>query len=490
VEERLVFGYGARRADTQVPASAGRGVPDRAPVAMEPVAVADPRRTRETNDWGYFGLLAFTAVLYMRPQDQLPGLSTIPFAEITAIIGLSAMLFGRIQRGLSLTRVTPELIAVGLFGFVMLLTAPFSIWPGGSVQAFTDVFVKVFLIYLLMVNTLTTPERLHKFMTIVVIASGYLSTRAMFDYVRGVNLVENGRVQGAIGGMFKNPNDMALNMVAVLPLCVLLGIRAKTKFGSLLCVFAGLTMIGAIIASQSRGGFVGLAMMVLILGIQLARRKPAAVGAGALVLLMALPFAPSSYWERMASITDSSKDAHGSREARRILLGEAWATFLRFPLHGVGAQQFANYNPPERVETWRETHNVVLQVAAELGILGLAVFGFLLWRAFTAGRVTRRLLRQGAGTSPPAWQVALGKRRDPPLISRARAESVDAHAGAMTAAIIGWFVCALFASVAYSWTFYYLLALATAPHGILIQELREKKAARGVQPGERAEARI
>ena len=489
MEERLVFGYGARRGDTQVPASAGRGVPESRPVPAQVAAAPEPRRRRATTDWGYVGLLAFTAVLYTRPQDQLPGMSAIPFAEIAAIVGLGAMLFGRTSRGLPLTRITPELIAVGAFGFVILLTAPFSIWPGGSVKAFTDVFVKIFLIYLLMVNTLTTPERLHRFMTVVVIASGYLSSRAMFDYVRGVNLVENGRVQGAIGGMFKNPNDMALNMVAVLPLCVLVGIRAKTTLGKLLCAFAGLTMTGAIIFSQSRGGFVGLAIMVVMLGAQLARRKPAAVGAGALVLLLAIPFAPSSYWERISSITDSSKDAHGSREARRILLREAWATFLRFPLYGVGAQQFQNYNPPGRVETWRETHNVVLQVAAELGILGLGVFGFLLWRGLTAGRMTRRLLRKGAGTSPPAWQIALGKRPQPALISPGQAEYLDAHAGALTAAIIGWFVCALFASVAYSWTFYYLLALAAAPHGILAQELEAKKEALARTTGPLAEAR-
>ena len=486
MEERLVFGYGARPGPA--PLVSARAEP--APVALpaEHAVAVEPRR-REKSDWGYVGLLAFTAVLYTRPQDQIPGLSTVPFAEITAIIGLAAMLMSRINRGQALTRMTPELIAVGAFGFVMLLTAPFSIWPGGSVSAFTDVFVKIFLIYLLMVNTLTTPERIHKFMTVIVIASGYLSTRAMFDYVRGVNVVANGRVQGAIGGMFRNPNDMALNMVAVLPLCVLVGIRARHLAARLLYVFAGLTMVGAVIVSQSRGGFVGLAVMVLILGVQLARRKPAAVGAGVIVLLLVVPFAPSSYWERMSSITDSSKDEHGSREARRILLGEAWRTFLTYPLYGVGAQQFQNYNPPGRVETWRETHNVVLQVAAELGILGLSVFGFLLWRAFTAGRATRRLLRKGAGTRPPAWQVALGRRTEAPLIPPARAEYFDAHAATMTAAIVGWFVCALFASVAYSWTFYYLLALAAAPHWILSQELRAKKAALEGRPAPLAEAR-
>ena len=32
---------------------------------------------------------------------------------------------------------------------------------------------------------------------------------------------------------------------------------------------------------------------------------------------------------------------------------------------------------------------------------------------------------------------------------------------------MGWFVCSLFASVAYSWTFYYLLALIVATREIV-----------------------
>jgi hypothetical protein len=37
-----------------------------------------------------------------------------------------------------------------------------------------------------------------------------------------------------------------------------------------------------------------------------------------------------------------------------------------------------------------------------------------------------------------------------------------AYTAAMTAGLVGWFTCSLFASVAYSWTFYYLLALIIA----------------------------
>ncbi len=39
---------------------------------------------------------------------------------------------------------------------------------------------------------------------------------------------------------------------------------------------------------------------------------------------------------------------------------------------------------------------------------------------------------------------------------------MQAYTVAMTAGFLGWFVCSLFASVAYNWTFYYLLALIVA----------------------------
>ena len=60
----------------------------------------------------------------------------------------------------------------------------------------------------------------------------------------------------------------------------------------------------------------------------------------------------------MASITDNELDQTGSREARSILLKESFDAFVAHPLTGVGAGQFKNYNPEERQEAWRESHNV------------------------------------------------------------------------------------------------------------------------------------
>lgn len=464
MSERLVFGYGRERQ--------GASAPSRAPIAA-PVAAPTPQAVaveRTRHDWAYLGLLTFTALLYFRPQDEIRPLALIPLAEIAALSALASMVFGRISRGLTFTKVTPELIGVVGLGAVMLFTAPFSIWPGGSVQTFTDLYVKVLLIFVLMVNALNAPARVRQFTWVIVSATSYVAFRAVFDYARGFNLVENGRVQGAVGGMFQNPNDLALNMVAVLPLAVLLAMHASRPFGRVMAVAGSFLMIGAVIASQSRSGFVGLAAMFLFLAWQVGRKRPAFIAAMAVAVLVVLPFAPSSYWDRMASITDESRDDTGSREARRILLAEGVSAFVQHPLTGVGAGQFKNYDPKGRQEAWRETHNVVLQVASELGILGLGVFIFLVYRAAFAGRDARRLLPRALGQlKKPRWGPA--PPPGPAVITREEASFFEAHTAAMAAAVAGWFLSALFASVAYNWTFYYLLALAVAPRVILTDRL-------------------
>jgi hypothetical protein len=46
----------------------------------------------------------------------------------------------------------------------------------------------------------------------------------------------------------------------------------------------------------------------------------------------------------------------------------------------------------------------------------------------------------------------------------------------MTIALVGWFTCAMFASVAYSWTFYYLLALVVSGRELTRRRLAEARA--------------
>jgi O-antigen ligase len=477
MSERLAFGYGTSGHNGGTPARSGapEAAPTRPNDSGSTVQAQAPSRSRrllvsDKPDAAFIGLMVFTALLFFRPQDQIPALNALHLAELSAIAALGAMVTGRVSRGLTVSRVTPELSGVVVMGGIILFMAPFSIWPGGSIATFTEVYSKIILIFILIVNTLTSRKRLEQFVWLIVLASGYIALRAVVDAARGINLVENGRVQGAVGGMFKNPNDLALNMVAVLPLAASLALRSVSlirRGGASLCA---LLMVGAVIGSQSRSGTIGLLVMAGILGVQLVRRTPAVAFAGILALLLALPLVPSGYWHRLSSITDQTQDDTGSREARQTLLRESFVAFLQHPLTGVGAGQFKNYDPEHREQPWRESHDIVLQVAAELGIAGLATLFFLIARAGMAGFQVQRLLRRARGV-----RGRRGAADSTAVVTPEEAEWFQWHSAAMTAALAGWFFCALFASVAYNWTFYYLLALATAPREILVDRFAARR---------------
>jgi len=448
-QERLAFNFGPGTVPGQRLIDAALAADSRPTFAT--AGFAEPR------DWGYVGLLAFTAVLLLRPQDQIRALAPFHLAEICAFAGIAPMIVHRFTRDLPVFRITPETSGLIAFGLVILGTAPFSIWPGGVFDVFSE-YLKIVVVFVLMMNTLTTAKRIEQVTWLILVSCGYIAARGVFDYARGVNLVEGGRVAGAVGGIFGNPNDLALNMVTFLPAAMMVALTPRHSAMRRL-VAAGIVvlMLATIVFTKSRGGALGLGS-VLVAMLFLGRRiRPgfAAMALGA--VLVATPFLPSSFWDRMSSMFNEEQDRTkytGSSEARRVLLMEGIDTFVEYPFTGIGAGQFKNYNPPERKERWRETHNALIQVAAETGFFGLLTFGFLIIRGGIAAANTRRLLarpRKKSAYDPLALVMHDDDR-----------QTLYAYTAAMTAGLIGWFTCALFASVAYSWTFYYLLALIIA----------------------------
>ena len=458
-QERLAFNFG------------GGTVPSRrvveAAIARENQPTFATVPYNEPRDWGYAGLLAFTAVLMTRPQDTLPFLDPFHLAELCAIIGLAPMVLHRFASRQPVFRVTPETLGLVGLGAAILLSVPFSVWPGGAFSLFTDSYLKLLVVFVLMMNTLTTPRRIDQITWLIVLCCGFIAGRSVLDYARGVNLVEGDRLAGPVGGIFGNPNDLAMNMVTFLPAAAVYALSKRYPLPRrVVAAVAAALMLATVVFTKSRGGFLGLAVVLLTL-VLLGRKVRRGFGSMAVVaVLCATPFMPSSFWERMASIVDDRKDKEeftGTREARWTLMKEGLKAFAEHPLTGVGAGVFQAYNPPGREERWRETHNAPIQVAAETGVLGVTAFMFLVVCAGVGARTTRKLL---------AWPPDGMPDRLAAVLPDAERRTMYTHTVAMTAGFLGWFVCSLFASVAYNWTFYYLLALIVASREMTLARLR------------------
>jgi O-antigen ligase len=354
----------------------------------------------------------------------------------------------------------------------MLLTAPFSIWPSGALSTFTDLFLKVVLVFVLLTHALSSPRLLRRFTWLIVIAMGYIAARGWIDYAAGTNLLQ-GRLKGAVPGLMGNPNDLAMNMVTFLPFAAFAALTRGKLPARLFAAVVTVLMIGAILFAKSRGGFLALAVTGLLIVIQSGRLRPGLVAAVLVGALVAPPLMPESFWTRVSSIVNAEDDATGSREARVVLLQDGWNAFVDHPFTGVGAGQFQNYNPPTRQELWRETHNVELQVLSELGLIGFAAFAWLLVRS---GR-----------TLFTTWQALRPRRRPESAVPADHAfapherQWMQSHVAACVAAFGGWLVCAQFGSIGYYWTLYYVLALIVAGREILARRL--EWAAGGVARG-------
>jgi O-antigen ligase len=462
--ERLAFNAGLRYRMAQ---NAGRAPnpPRRGPdEAARPMPALGVGSVPWPSTLAWRGTLAFTAVAFIRPQDTFRPLELLHLAELAAIAGILGLVFGRLSRGLTVSIVTPEVIGMLAFGAAMLVGMPFSYWPGGSVNVFTDIFMKVLLIFVLMVNTIDRPKRLDRFVWLIVLCAGYIAARAVIDYARGVHLVEGNRIGGAVGGIFGNPNDLALNMVVFLPFAIVWAFRQGSIVLRGSALLAALCMLATVILTRSRGGSLGLVAMLALLVIRSYRVRPSIPIALVLLLLVGLPFAPGSFWVRMSSIFDQSQDATGSRQARKDLMLEGWHVYLEHPVFGIGLGQFVNYDPDDRKEAWNVTHNAPLQVAAELGTIGLVPFVFLIYSGFSAARSARKMLvTAGAGAQPPPRRRSMRRLH---AMQWQPHDALTASVTALTPSLIGWLVCAQFGSVALNWTFYYVLALAVAAREI------------------------
>jgi O-antigen ligase len=264
--------------------------------------------------------------------------------------------------------------------------------------------------------------------------------------------------------LFGNPNDMALNMVAFLPLAMIVALgRGRPLLRA--AVFIGTpAIVAAIIFSRSRGGTLGLVAMLAVLLYQMRRVRASVAAMIVAASLLTIPLLPASFTQRMSSIFNSEEDTTGSREARKRLLGEAYQAYLDHPVVGLGAGQFHNYNPSTREEVWREAHNAWLQVASELGTGGLLVFAMIVGSGFAAGLQATSSLRRA--------RAHRGRKSRQPAEVLARREPLELYAAAVLASLTGWLVAAMFASVAYFWTLYLVLGLGITLRDITLREVR------------------
>jgi O-antigen ligase len=139
----------------------------------------------------------------------------------------------------------------------------------------------------------------------------------------------------------------------------------------------------ALLATFSRQAWIGVLAGLLVLGARRGRRGVLALlGLLALLLLVVpVPGHDASFAGYLASSADTSTTSTGTRLG---LLQQAVQFVGQRPLLGIGPGQYSSLNPDPGAHPIFYAHNVVLDVAVELGVLGAVAFLALFGTAIVA----------------------------------------------------------------------------------------------------------
>jgi O-antigen ligase len=288
------------------------------------------------------------------------------------------------------------------------------------------------------------------------------------------------------GGFVGDENDVALAINTIIPLAFCSSLGAQTTREKSLYLTAVVIMMAGVVATNSRGGFLGL-VAVLAYCFIFSPRKKMGLMVGALLVVGGLLVIPSDYWQEMATISRDAESDVGTGAHRKKLWGVAWEMFLANPIFGVGIDNFrfnaGDYMSQELIEKEGRSyagtvaHSVYFTILAETGAAGSLVVAAIVY--FSVKSI-RNILRQVKKISAAT---------DLEVETRASLLEIKGFAYGLRGGIIGYGVSGVFLTAFMYPHFWYVVALIVALAKLIERMVMESAESQSVALEETPRAR-
>ena len=327
----------------------------------------------------YLGLLVLIAIHFIQPGELLPALDVIHIERSYAIALLVVFVLRRLTTPgrplLSNRLVLASLLLVGS----AFLSIPFAVWRGGAFAQTTELIKDVILLVLIF-GLVDTNARMSKVLWLMVGLFAWFAGSALIAYAHGqISLQERiGRAEG-INSMAGGPNELAGLILALLPFLIALLRSTHSILIRLLLLACGSLGLAALVLTGARTGMLAL---IIVGAYYVLRSRLKIVWFLACVALACIIWIgmPQAYRDRYLTVKQyaSGGKLDASNELRLRVWKAGWRMLLDHPVLGVGAGQFPTAYGTSYVGVahvaWMNPHNLFLQVACELGVVGLIVF--------------------------------------------------------------------------------------------------------------------
>lgn len=322
--------------------------------------------------WALVALfLGFIVFRYLEGGERIPALGALRFEFLLGLVLSVIGIVTYVQRKSPVS--TPALTWALLLVGWMLLMIPLSVVPSLSWTTFVDRVIKFMMVAILTAAFVTTPAILRWFLAAWLLAFAKMTQEGVHGIITGSLMWENQGIMRLHGptGSYLHSNTFAATQLTTLPFLYHLYPLAS-KYLRYVLIAQALGVLAIILYCGSRTSYLGFFIWILVL-IARSKKKWRALVAVAALALVVTPFLPEQYVGRLESVVTQEDKEGASIDTRKEILRDAWQIFLEHPITGVGPAAFPVVRERQfgRVQ---DTHNLYLELATNLGIVGLVLF--------------------------------------------------------------------------------------------------------------------
>ena len=347
----------------------------------------------------HIGVLVWVWVALLSPGELLYGfMAGVPFNKIVAVITLGMILASR-------ERKDPYFDGMSLLLVLLAMAATMS-WAGAIVSTpdGTDLYLKMIkeiMLAFAIMAVMMTRHRMHLLALTIALSFGFIAVKEGLIFL----LTAGGHKVVGTGSVGDN-NSLATALLMIVPLIYYLARYSAVRAIRIGLLAAMALALVTVVATYSRGGFVGL----LVLGGFLVKNSRNKLGSLALVAvagILTYVLAPDSWFDRVNTINDVSTD--GSFMGRVVAWKISWLIAMDNPLFGGGfhaVQRFVvwdTYRPllyvldfiktPPADNVPHAAHSTYFELIGDLGFVGFGLFmatmAMAFWNCFRIGRMCR-----------------------------------------------------------------------------------------------------
>lgn len=314
---------------------------------------------------------SYLIILMIRPGLYYPFLEQIRFELLVAVLGLVVIFSsGDNLKFLSMKR--SKITRYMYFFLIVIFVSMLQAWDFN--RSWDRVYIEVIpniLLIMLLITSCKNKKDVKIFLWVFGITTFFLGYEAVFRFLSG-DVVNDAEGMLAFGygvsekGRTEGHTGLANYLLQGMPVLFYLSIASKGQLEKLLGLALFAFCFYGVFVSGSRGGFVGLIVMLIMISI-FTKRPVVTMILGSVVMIGVSSLMGGEYLSRMSTILSHTTEVSANSRTQGLIHGFEMMT--RRPILGVGPGCF-----PLARKAWFGwslwSHNHYGQLMGELGLLG------------------------------------------------------------------------------------------------------------------------